>query len=228
MIETIESLALAALERQLSAAHVAFQRVAGGLRVRSREIAVSAAWEGAVPQGGQMIAPVELLIHLDGDAGEKFRVGVLGVGQTLAQALESAVAEWHLLAALPVVAALGADVPLRRPAPHPQKLAAWELHLGRAGIRGTAPADLQPGGSLTRGLLAAIHHAVAQWPDPQPDELRSIFVLAAIELNRAEIQAACDGLLDVELTRQIAALPWPRANEAYLYKQMFVLAGPQT
>lgn len=225
MIEQIERLALAALERQLSAAEVKFDRLPECLRTLGHELSVSAAFDGLVEQGGQLIAPVELQIHLDGDSGEKFRVGVLGVGQTRSQALEAAIAEWHLLAALPVIAALGAEIPSRRPARHPQRLADWNLHAGRAGIRGAAPAALQSNGDFSRDLLAALHRAVSQWPDPEPNEMRSIFILAAIEANRADIQVARDGLLDAELTRSLSALDWPRGGEAYLYKQMFVLSG---
>ena len=65
-------------------------------------------------QGDQVIAPLEIQLHLDGDEGNKFRMGTLGIGHDSAHAMQAAVAEWHLLVAAPVLAALGAPVSTRR------------------------------------------------------------------------------------------------------------------
>ena len=55
-------------------------------------------------------------------------------------------------------------------------------------------------------MISAIQAAVARWEDPQPGELRSIFILAAMEGQRLEVQAARDGFLDPELTQTLAEL----------------------
>ena len=128
------------------------------------------------------------------------------------------------MAASAVLTALGANVDKRRKSPV-RNLAGWELFPGRAGVRGTLPTGLNPGGIFYRQLLDVLHKHVATWPRPESSEpqLRSIFVMASSAEGETEIQAAVDGFLQPELVADLTALPWPKAAEAYLFKQLLVL-----
>jgi hypothetical protein len=166
---------------------------------------------------------LDIQIHVDGDSGDRFRVGTLGVGPDARAAAEDAIAEWHLLAASPLLAALGAGVELRRAQAPPQRLAGWDLFAGRVGIRGPVPAALRQGGAFYPTLLACLRRLVSNWEQPPRFTLRSIYLMATCGQAGCEIQAAVDGMLDQELTGLIQELPWPSAGETYLYKQLFVL-----
>jgi hypothetical protein len=228
MIDELYRLALDTLRNHCDAAGVSYSEDDGDLIVSGHRIGLSIAFEGFSRQGDQVIAPLDVQIHLDGDTGDRFRVGTLGIGADRLSAMRSAIEEWHLLAASAVLAALGADVNKRR-TPAIQTLAGWDLFAGRAGIRGTLPEGLNPGGTFYRQLLDVLRKHIAAWPKPEGAQLqlRSIFVMATSAEGQQEIQAAVDGFLQPELVADLTTLPWPSAAEAYLFKQLLVLRRGQ-
>ncbi len=117
MQEDIYHLALNTLRRHLSEAGVQSSVEDGELLVDGHRLGLSVACDGIVQQGQHVIAPLDIQVHLDGDEGDKFRVGTLGVGPDREAAAKAAVAEWHLLAASPLLAALGGPLEPRRAAP---------------------------------------------------------------------------------------------------------------
>jgi Family of unknown function (DUF6348) len=225
MIEDLYRLAIDALRHHLRQAGQSFTEDDGDLIVADHRLGLSIAFEGFEYQGGQTIAPLDIAIHLDGDTGDRFRVGTLGIGPDQLRAMEAGIAEWHLLAAGPVLAAIGAEAGTRRRDSAPRKLAGWDLFPGRVGVRGSIPAGLQAGGGFFQTLLKAIHQFVSRWETPTHFQLRSIFIMATVADGPAEVQAAVDGFLNAELTEALAALAWPTGQDPYLYKQLFVLRG---
>jgi len=224
MIDDVHQLALAAIRHHLDEARARYELDEGEITVGDHRLGLSIGFEGFVRQGEQTIAPLDIQIHLDGDEGDRFRMGSLGVGGDSDSAIRSAVQEWHLLAAAPLLAALGAAVELRKPR-LPQRLAGWDFFPGRMGVRGKMPGELDPSAAFYRSLLEVLRAVVSRWEKSPRFLLRSICLLASGTADAREIQAAVDGLLDPGLTEQIAALPWPQGPEAYLYKQLFVLRG---
>jgi hypothetical protein len=222
MIDDLYQAALATLQHHLDAAGVAYRTDEGELCVGPHRLGLSITFDAFVPQGEQVLAPLDIQIHVDGDNGDRFRVGALGVGADPRRAAQDAILEWHMLAAAPLLSALGADVALRRGQPGPQKLAGWDLFLGRAGIRGPVPAALQQGGPFYRTLLERLRQVVSPWEQPPRFTLRSIYMMATCGTGLSEVQAAVDGMLDEELTGLVQTLPWPTRGETYLYKQLFV------
>ena len=229
MIDELYRLALDTLRNHCEAAGMPYSEDDGDLLLAGHRLGLSIAFEGFSRQGEQVIAPLDVQIHLDGDTGDCFRVGTLGIGADRLSAMRGAIEEWHLLAASPVLAALGADVDRLRTALIRQ-LSGWELFAGRAGIRGTLPAGLNPGGIFYRQLLDVLRKHIAAWPRPDDQQLhlRSIFVMATSAEGQHEIQAAVDGFLQPALVADLSALPWPSAAEAYLFKQLLVLRGGKT
>jgi hypothetical protein len=223
MIDDFYQAAIAAIRHHLDAAGVTYTLDDGEVLVGEHRLGLSIAFEGFVPQGQHVLAPVDIQIHLDGDDGDRFRVGTLGVGTDQPSALRDAIVEWHMLAAAPLLAALGAPVENRRGPVQPQQLAGWDLFAGRVGIRGQVPADLRPGSAFYRALLERLRQVVSNWPTADRFTLRSIFVMATCQPGGCEVQAAIDGLLDEPLVQQLSELPWPPASQTYLYKQLFVL-----
>jgi hypothetical protein len=222
MTEDLYRLALATLKRHLEESGVDHSLDDGDLSFGGHRLSLSVSFEQFVEQDGQVIAPVDLQLHVDGDDGGRFRLGALGIGPTRPKALQAAVEEWHLLAAAPVLSALGAQSGgLRREKLTP-KLAGWNFFPGRAGVRGTLPAGLQPDGAFHRALLAELHKFVSSWDVPQHFTLRSIFVFYSSAEGKNEVEAAVDGAVDAALTERLQLLEWPREGEAYLYKQLFV------
>jgi hypothetical protein len=222
MIDDLYQSALGALKHHLDEAGTAYRVDDGELVVGPHRLGLSITFDGCVEQGAHMLAPLDIQIHLDGDSGDRFRVGALGVGSSAQAAQQDAVSEWHLLAASPLLAALGSGVSLRRAAAQPQRLAGWELFPGRVGIRGTMPGELRPDGPFYRTLLECLREVVSGWEQPSRFTLHSIYLMATCGAER-QIQAAVDGLLDEPLTERIAALAWPAGRETYLYKQLLVL-----
>lgn len=224
MIDELYRLALDTLRNHCDAAGMPHTEDDGDLLLAGHRLGLSIAFEGFSRQGEQLIAPLDVQIHLDGDTGDRFRVGTLGVGDDRLSAMRSAIEEWHLLAASAVLTALGAEVDKRRATPV-RHLDGWELFPGRAGVRGTLPTGLNPGGIFYRQLLDVLHKQVAAWPRAEGFQLRSIFVMATSTDGEHEIQAAVDGFLQPTLVADLTALPWPKAAEAYLFKQLLVLRG---
>jgi hypothetical protein len=224
LIDELYRLALDTLRNHCDAAGMPYTEDDGDLQLAGHRLGLSITFEGFSRQGNQLIAPLDVQIHLDGDSGDRFRVGTLGIGDDRLSAMRSAIEEWHLLAASAVLTALGADVDKRRKPPL-RNLAGWELFPGRAGIRGTLPNGLNPGGIFYRQLLDVLHKHVVAWPHLDVFQLRSIFVMATSAEGQHEIQAAVDGFLQPNLVADLTALPWPSSAEAYLFKQLLVLRG---
>ncbi|REJ89725.1 MAG: hypothetical protein DWQ35_17710 [Planctomycetota bacterium] len=222
MLEDCYQLALDKLRGHLDAVGHTYADDDGDLIVSGHRIGLSIAFEGFSRQQNQALAPLDICVHLDGDEGDRFRVGTIGVGATQSQALAAAVEEWHLLAAAPLLAALGAAAPSRRRTAETSQLAGWDLFPGRAGVRGPVPAGLQPGGPFWNQLLLALRSEVSNWSAADDFALRSIFVMGSGGAE-ASAQAAVDGFVNEPLSDAISQLPWPATGEPYFYKQLFVL-----
>ena len=223
MIDDFHQTALAAIQHHLDEAGMPYELDDGELVIDGHRLGLSIAFDKFHTQGNHTLAPLEIQIHLDGDDGERFRVGTLGVGTDKASALNDAISEWHLLAVAPLLAALGAQVDTRRGQTAPQKLAEWDLFPGRVAIRGQVPAGLRPGGPFYRALLERLKQIVAGWEQPPRFTLHSMFMFATCGSGASEVQAAVDGLVSEELTELLAGLPWPSSGDTYTYKQLFVL-----
>jgi Family of unknown function (DUF6348) len=224
MTDDFYQLALTAMRHQLDHADVEYQLDDGELIVAGHRLGVSVTFDEFVQQGQQIIAPLEIQLHLDGDEGNKFRMGMLGIGDDRPHAMQAAVTEWHLLVAAPVLSALGAPVTTRRSRLPPQ-LAGWSFFPGRLGVRGKLPGELDPSAPFYRSVLEVLRGLVSGWPDAKDFTLRSICLLVTSSPEQCQVQAAIDGILDADLTASLSSLPWPRPAEAYLYKQLFVLGS---
>ena len=143
MIDDVYQQALATLSHHLDEAGAPYTIDEGELTTAGHRLGLSIAFDGFVKQGAHTLAPLEIQIHVDGDNGDRFRVGTLGVGENGARAMQEAIAEWHLLVVAPLLAALGAPVENRRSSGQSQTLAGWDLFAGRVGIRGGVPAGLR-------------------------------------------------------------------------------------
>jgi hypothetical protein len=223
MTDETYRLVLDTLRQHLNEAGVPFREDDGDLIFHRHRLGLSITFDGFTPQEGQLIAPLDVQIHLDGDPGDRFRMGTLGIGPDRLTAIRAAIEEWHMLAAAPLLAALGAEAGTLRRAQTIRRLSGWDLFPGRAGIRGTLPPGLDPGGIFYRMLIESLYKTVLKWPRPTGFELRSIFIMATTAEGEPQIQAAVDGFVDEPLTGELAALPWPRPPEPYLFKQLVVL-----
>jgi hypothetical protein len=222
MTEELYRMALDTLKRHLEAGAVRYALDDGDLCFGQHRLSLSVSFDKFVEQRDQVIAPVDVQLHVDADDGSRFRLGTLGVGDNQKHAMRSAIEEWHMLAAAPVLAALGAPAGDLKREVLPPMLAGWKFFPGRAGIRGVVPAGLEPGGAFHRELLGELHKFVSAWDVPQQDTLRSIFVFSSSAEKRLVVEAAVDGFVHDELTAQLMGLSWPQSDEPYLYKQLFV------
>jgi hypothetical protein len=130
-----------------------------------------------------------------------------------------------MLAAAPLLAAFGAPLGVKRGPDRPMLWGDWSVFPGRAGIRGPLPPAMQSDGPLLRALLQSLRQIVVDWPQPRRWELRSIYVMATVGSEGAEVQAAINGFVDAALIAKLSELAWPRPAETFLYKQLFVLRG---
>jgi hypothetical protein len=223
MIDDFYQAALAAIRHHLDTAGADYEVDEGEILVGAHRLGLSITFEGFVPQGTLTLAPLDVQIHLDGDSGDRFRVGTLGAGSDRATAMHDAISQWHLLAVAPLLAALGAPVENRRAPAMPKRLAGWSLFAGRPGIRGPVPPELRAGSGFYQSMLSRLQQVVAKWDPPLRFELRSIFLMATHSPTGCDVQAAIDGMVDAQLADLLGGLPWPHSDETYLYKQLFVL-----
>lgn len=214
--------ALEALRRHLDQAGMPFDEDDGDLMIDGHRIGLSISFDGFGRQQDKALAPLDICIHLDGDEGNRFRVGTIGIGDSQEEALAAAVDEWHVLAAAPVLAALGAESGELRRGPESTQLAGWDLFPGRAGIRGDVPPGLHAGGSFFGQLLLALRSEVSNWPETDEFVVQSVFVMGSGGPDH-DVQAAVNGFTSESLTDTVAQLPWPASAEPYFYKQLFVL-----
>ncbi len=218
MIEDVYQHAMERLRGQLTRRGVAFQDDEGELLVAGRRLALAVSSEGLVEQAGQVLAPLEIQLHVDGNSGDRFLIGTLGVGRNQSEAFLAAIDEWFQLAGDPVLRALLGDA-------SGQTCGDWHAWAGQAVFRGQAPAVLRPGGSVFRQLVAELARQISQWPAPPVPTFRSATVVAAWAEGRLDLQAAIDGALDANWHDQVVHLAWPLGANPWLYKQMFVLGG---
>jgi hypothetical protein len=222
MIDDLYQSALSTLEHHLDESGTPYALDDGELLIDSHRLGLAISFDGCVQQGDQMLAPLDIQIHVDGDTGDRFRVGTLGVGPDAGKAIQDAIAEWHTLAVWPLLSALGAEVETRRAQHKPQQLAGWDVFPGRVGIRGKVPAGLTQGGTFYRALLERLKQVVSKWEQPHRFTLHSIYMMVTCG-TAPEVQAAVDGIVDEELITLLQGLPWPTGADTYLYKQLFVL-----
>jgi hypothetical protein len=224
--EEIYKMAVSTLRRHLAEAGLKVEIEDGELVVANHRLGLSVGSDGIVKQGEHVIVPLDIQLHLDGDEGDKFRVGTLGVGPDREAAARAAVAEWHVLAAAPVLAALGAPLATpRRGSNRPMQWGDWSVFPGRAGIRGPLPAEMQPDGALLRSLLQTLRTAVLNWKQPARWKMASIYIMATVGPDGTEIQTAVNGFVDEPLAEKLRLLAWPKPADTFLYKQLFVLSG---
>jgi hypothetical protein len=222
MTEELYRMALDTLKRHLDASGLRYVLDDGDLCFGPHRLSLSVSFDKFFEQREQVIAPVDVQLHVDADDGSRFRLGTLGIGANQKSAMLAAIEEWHTLAAAPVLAALGAaDGELRRNSAPPM-LAGWKFFPGRAGIRGVAPSGLESGGAFHQTLFGELHKFVSGWDVPQHFTLRSIFVFCSSAEAKLEVEAAVDGFVHDDLTARLKALDWPQSSEPYLYKQLFV------
>jgi hypothetical protein len=221
VIEDLYRLTLDALRHHALAAGAQVSDDEGDLIVAGHRLGISIAFEGCVEQGDLTLAPLEVQLHVDEVGEDRFRVGMLGIARDCRGAMQGAVEEWFLLAGQPVLAALGASQ--SAPGRHAEafRLARWEGFAGRTAVRGSMPDSLAPGGALYRDLLSVISQTVEHW-EPEPNSLRSIFLMLTWAEGGMDVQTAVDGILDADLVTAVGALNWPHTTAAYLFKQFFV------
>ena len=222
MTEDLYRLALATLKRHLEDSGVDHSVDDGDLSFGRHRLSLSVSFEQFVEQDGHVIAPVDVQLHVDGDDGGRFRLGALGIGPTRPTALQAAVEEWHLLAAAPVLAALGRNRAACGAVRCRQNLQAGTFSRAVRAFAGRCPLDCEPEGAFHRVLLAELHKFASSWDVPQHFTLRSIFVFYSSAEGKNDVEAAVDGSVDAELTERLQSLDWPQSGEAYLYKQLFV------
>lgn len=223
--DQIHHIALQTLQNYLSEAGAKFDVQDGDIVLNQHRLGLSIAFDGFQQQNVHRIAPVEFQVYLDGDNGDRFRVGVIGVGDTEDLAVRAAVEEWHVLMAVPLLTSLGAAAGQRRREPTTMQISGWDVIPGRACFRGVIPEGLQGGGTFFQSVVRAIRDTVVDWQQPDGFTLRSILLMASAEAGQHEAQAAVDGLVDEQLTLRMNELPWPAAEGAYFYKQVFVLSS---
>jgi hypothetical protein len=223
MIDDVYQAALAAIEHHLDQAGASYTLDDGEILFDGHRLGLAIAFDGLVVQGEHTLAPLDIQIHLDGDTGDRFRVGTLGVGRDGASAIQQAISEWHLLAVAPLLAALGAAVEKRRAGQGGQRLAGWDLFAGRVSIRGEVPPALRGGGTFYQALLEKLATVVSTWDTLNRWQLRSIYFMTTRGPEVSDLEAAIDGLIEPALAATLGEIPWPVGPQTYLYKQLFVL-----
>lgn len=176
--DQIHHVALQTLQNHLTEAGANYTVEDGDIVLSHHRLGLSVAFDGFALQNDHHIAPVEFQIHMDGDNGERFRVGVVGIGETDEIALRAAVEEWHVLMAAPLLATLGAAAGQRRQEPPPMQFAGWKVLPGRACVRGALPPGLEGGGAFFQRVLRAVRDTVVDWIQPDGFALRSVLLMA--------------------------------------------------
>src|SRR5260221_1857899 len=104
MIDDLYQAALETIRHHLDEAGAAYTVEDGEIMLDGHRLGLSITFEEFVQQGAHTLAPLDIQIHLDGDSGDRFRVGTLGIGTDPRTAMRDAIAEWHLLAVAPLLA----------------------------------------------------------------------------------------------------------------------------
>ena len=229
MIDDFYQAALAALRHHLNEAGAEYTLDDGEILVGGHRLGLSIAFEGFVPQGAHTLAPLEVQIHVDGDTGDRFRVGALGIGPDQATAPCRSDLGVALVGRGAAAGRAGHPVETARGKSQLQRrVAGWDLFAGRAGIRGRVPPELRASDAFFRSLLECLRQVVETWERPNRFELHSVYFMATRGPDVCDIQAAVDGILEAKLVELLSELPWPRGDETYLYKQLFVLRSQPT
>ena len=202
-----------------------YQADDGELIVAGHRLGVSVTFDGFVQQGEQVIAPLEIQLHLDGDEGNKFRMGTLGIGHDSAARHAGGrgrMAFAGCRSGAGRAGGAGEHAPLA-PAAQVGRLELFSRPVGRPRQAAGRARSVGPFLSLGAGSAARRGERLARGR-----RFCLAFDLPAGRGQRCravEVQAAVDGMLDAELTAALAGSGWPRPAEAYLYKQLFVLGS---
>lgn len=222
MIEDVYQQALQRIKQRLNDAGAHFVDEEGELLVGDHRVDLAIAFDGFVQQGSQMLAPLDIRMHVDHGDEDRFRVGTLGIGPTPAAAIAAALDEWLTLAAAPVLQALSEpSAKLRVQTAH----TVWHVFPGNTSLRGTPPPKLKSAGGLLEKLVRVIHMTIRGWSTPRDEQLRSLAVVVSQGDEGFELQAAIDGAMSELLIANLAALEWPKTIEPYVLKQLFVVRG---
>lgn len=219
MIDEIYQEALAYLRDELSTRGIPFVDDEGELVFAGHRLGLAVQFDGYLPQGRRVLAPLEIQICLNQGEPGRFAVGTIGEGGDQREARRAALDEWFALAALPVLEALAES------AGKTSRLdwGAWQAFPGQASFRGRVPAGMKLTAPLYRELLTRLAGEVADWTRPPHDDLKSVGVMVAWAEGEWQIQTTVDGQLDGSLAAEFGQVDWPRSIDPWLYKQLFVL-----
>lgn len=205
--------ALAALAREAGADPTAH---GGRVRIGRDEVHLLTHIENEVEADGKHFIGMAVGAVING-VSRPLTVGSVGIGLTREEAVETAVFEWVQLVGTALLSALG--VPMYKM----KRLSAGAFfaYPGRPGVRGVEPGGWPPEHlrQLLDRLIAVIDRLGAA-----SDEFRVISIAVAIEKGSVQRgECTVDGRPSQEALAAMKAIEWPRTDDGYMFKQVFVL-----
>jgi hypothetical protein len=184
-------------------------------RLGMHTIAIDVAIEQdrVLPTTGKHAVGVRVDCEVERHAESALRGGVVGVGDTRADAIKDALAMWVGSFGRPIADAVTGRPPLR-------KAGIFSVYAGRTAVRGADPdglvdfhdrffRELEPG--LLPILTTNTMHGI------------SILAMSAGGDDRLELEFRLDGEVSSRLRELTAKMSWPRANGSSLMRQFYVL-----
>jgi hypothetical protein len=185
------------------------QVISGNKRIR-----VTAVSENVLKQAGRFISAARFEISIDDTKRPELTFGSIGIGDSGADASQTAVTEWYLLAGRALFAGIGGQPPDIRADD-------LSIYVGLMGIRGERP----------EGWLDGTTKMNQQIIEVLRKHLPAAGVLSAIDLKmmvkaNASIEGQCmiDGKESVDAIADLKSLPWPATKDSYMFKQAYVVA----
>lgn len=218
--EALSWRAAAILSGALRGAGARVELADGGrtLKFDGHTLAAAVTIEKIVEEQGNVLAGIGIAVRVDGAENPALFAGGVGVGDTRAGAIETALQEWAMQTGGPIVQALRGPSSRRAPI----TVGAWDVHAGPTGIRGEKPEGATFDEAWQTSFLAHIDAVVrASFSGPGLHAMTLTIVVDGVG-NRGECRV--DGVVSPQLCERARSHAWPVGKDAYMFKQFYVLA----
>jgi hypothetical protein len=185
------------------------QVISGDKRIRVTPVS-----ENVLKQAGRFISAARFEISVDDKRRPELTFGSVGIGDSGADATQTAVAEWYMAAGRALFSAIGGQPPDIRADD-------LSIYAGLMGIRGERPEGWLDGTPKTNQQIIEVLRKHL----PAGGALSAIDLKIMVKAN-ASVEGQCmiDGKESVAAIADLKRLPWPTAKDSYMFKQAYVVA----
>jgi len=186
----------------------------GAIAIGKQTVRITPVVESTTRQAGQFLLGVRFTVALGSAKQPQLSSGQVGIGSTVAEAVDAAVQEWYLGFGQALLKAIANER-------GQYKIGGLAVYPGTTGFRGQPPQGVTADTDQLQDRMLRALAPVLPLPDGQ---LHSLQVIVAVQPNAPpSSQVMLDGQTSEPAATLATGLRWPEVASSFMYKQAFML-----